>query len=106
NVLLVNPNNSSALLMSHAGGAHSLPNVTLTFSDSAANSLPASGQITTGSFKPTAYGAATTLPAPAPATPYGSALSAITSGDPNGNWSLYIFDDTTGDAGNVANGWS
>jgi uncharacterized repeat protein (TIGR01451 family) len=106
NALLANPGNSDVLLMSHAGGAHSLPSVTLTFDDAAANSLSASDQITSGAFKPTAYGGAVILPSPAPDSPYGTALAGVAGGDPNGDWSLYIFDDTTGDAGNVASGWT
>ena len=30
----------------------------------------------------------------------------MTWSNPNGAWSLYVFDDSVGDAGNIANGWS
>jgi len=26
--------------------------------------------------------------------------------NPNGAWSLYVFDDKVGDGGNILNGWS
>ncbi len=47
-------------------------NVTLTFDDAAANSLPNNAQIVSGTFKPTNSGVSDTFPAPAPAGPYGS----------------------------------
>ena len=106
NALLGSPGNADVLLMSHAGGAYSLANVNLTFSDSSGALLASNSQITSGTYQPTAYSPGVTLPFPVPAAPYGSALSALAGGSPNGDWDLYIFDDTPGDAGNVAGGWS
>jgi len=93
------------LLISHAGGGHPVNNITLSFDDTAASSLPNGSQMTGGTFKPTAYGGVT-LPVPAPPPVYGSALTAVNGRDPNGVWSLYVFDDSTGDAGNIAGGWT
>jgi len=33
-------------------------------------------------------------------------LSSVAGRDPNGNWLLYVFDDSNGDAGNIGGGWS
>jgi hypothetical protein len=41
--------------MSHAGGTHAITNVTLKFDDAASTSLPQSGQIVTGTNKPSAF---------------------------------------------------
>ncbi len=59
-----------------------------------------------GLFKPTAYKTATVLPSPAPAGPHATGLSTFSGTDPNGTWSLYVFDDSVGDAGSIAGGWS
>jgi hypothetical protein len=54
--LLVAPNAQDTLLMSHVGTIGvSASHITLTFDDAAANSLPSTGAITSGTNKPTAY---------------------------------------------------
>jgi uncharacterized repeat protein (TIGR01451 family) len=40
-----------------------------------------------------------------PPAPYGTNLSAVTGGNPNGAWDLFIQDDAPISAGVVANGW-
>src|SRR5262249_3971101 len=37
---------------------------------------------------------------------YGSSLSVVNGGNPNGAWLLYVLDDAVGDAGYIASGWS
>jgi uncharacterized repeat protein (TIGR01451 family) len=106
NVLLVSPAGGRALLMSHAGSGQAVTNLTLSFDDGAASGLPTGGQITSGTYQPGSFGAAVTFPAPAPAKPYGAKLAAVNGKDGNGNWSLYVFDDSNGDAGLVASGWT
>jgi len=92
--------------MSDAGGSADIMNVTLTFGDAAAGSLPDNTQIVSGLFKPTNFGAGDTFPAPAPAGPYGSALSVFNETAPNGTWRLYVVDDASGDIGNINGGWT
>jgi uncharacterized repeat protein (TIGR01451 family) len=107
NVLLVNPAGSSTLLMSHNGGAYSITNVTLTFDDAATTSLPDNtARITTSTNRPSRFTPSVTFPAPAPAAPYGASLSVLNNSSPNGAWSLYVLDDSAGDSGVIASGWT
>ena len=53
--LLVSPAQQSVLVMAHAGGQNSVTNTTLTFDDAASTLLPQSGQIISGTNKPSAY---------------------------------------------------
>jgi hypothetical protein len=119
-VLLVGPGGENVILMSDAGGGPSecggiVSNVTLTFDDEAAGKLPDSAQITSGSYQPTQGTIGdfcgdprpATFPGPAPFPPYGKTLSAFDTADPNGTYSLYVFDDTGGGGlGSIAGGWS
>src|SRR5262249_54007033 len=103
--LLVGPGGQTALLMSGAGDGLAVNNMTLTLDDTAVSSLPSATQLTTGTYKPTAYPPAGDLPAPAPASPYGTNLSVFNGTDPTGTWSLYVNDDSVGDSGSVSSGW-
>jgi hypothetical protein len=113
-ILLAGPNGKTVVLMSDAGGFNGATNLTLTFSDSAANSLPDSTALASGTFKPTNYGATLgctepstdTWPAPAPAGPYGSTMASMATTVSNGTYSLYVVDDCLGDFGSIASGWS
>jgi len=114
-ILLVRTNASgitNVMLMSDCGGGLGLSSVSLTFDD-AAGSLPDASQITTGTYHPTDYatvdsGGSSALDpftAPAPTSGFGTALLPLAS-SPNGNWSLYVLDDTAGDSGSISGGWS
>lgn len=105
-ILLVGPSGQSVVLMSDAGSGTDLSNVQLTFDDAASVSLANSSAITSGTYKPSNYSPSDTFPAPAPAGPYGSTLSGFIGTNPNGIWSLYIYDDQSGDVGSVNSGWS
>jgi subtilisin-like proprotein convertase family protein len=105
-ILLVGPGGQSVILMSDVGGNPNLVNVTLTFDDNAANTLPDATQITSGRYRPTNIGTGDTFPSPAPSSGYGAALSAFDGTDPNGTWSLFARDDSSTDTGNIARGWS
>jgi subtilisin-like proprotein convertase family protein len=106
-VLLVGPGGQKAILMSDAGASFVVNGVNLTFSDGSP-ALPDSSQISTGVYTPTNYAGndvTDTFPAPAPAGPYGGALSVFSGTNPNGTWSLYVVDDQGGDSGTIASGW-
>jgi uncharacterized repeat protein (TIGR01451 family) len=104
-MILVSPSGQKVVLMSDTGGGHSLTNVNLIFDDNAAAGLPDSARIVSGTYKPTDFEAGDSFPPPAPAGAVSAFLSAFNGSNPNGNWSLYVVDDATGDSGLIA-GWS
>jgi hypothetical protein len=117
NMLLVGPQGQSAILMSQTGGQnrYSVTNLTLTLDDDATNSLPIDTGLSSGTFRPTNGYLALgwphfpyDFPAPAPAGNSNSPalLGTFKNTDPNGVWSLFVVDDSTGDTGSIAGGWS
>src|SRR6185436_20837541 len=112
-MLLIGPAGQSARIMSDAGGCcDPITNVTLTLDDSAPNPLPVftpAPPVVTGTYQPTNHGPGldSFVPPSPQATPPppSSALSAFNGTNPNGAWSLYVMDDQSGSAGNVAGGW-
>ena len=103
-ILLVN-SRTNVLLLSDRGGANAITNVTLLFDDLAAGLAPDSSKISSGTFKPSNDGSLDYLPSPAPFPPHGTLLNGFAGASPNGTWSLYVVDDTGGDAGILAGGW-
>ncbi|HEY7411983.1 MAG TPA: M36 family metallopeptidase [Vicinamibacteria bacterium] len=103
-VLLVGPGGQRMILMSDAGGGTDVTGINLTFDDAAGAALPAT--LVSGTFRPTNVGTGDLFPAPAPAAPFGAALSAFNGTDPNGTWSLFVVDDAGVDVGSVAGGWT
>lgn len=104
-ILLVGPGGQRAIILSDVGADNTgMVNVTLTLDDDAAQSLPATTPVTSGTFKPTNYGASDPFPG-APGTTANSALSTFNGVNPNGQWNLYVRDDVTGDFGNISGGW-
>lgn len=112
NVLLVGPAGQNVLLMDDNGTSTDVTNVTLTFDDAAAAAMPAAGvsALTSGTYRPapsfSACEPAFAFTAPAPAGPYGAALSVFNGTDPKGSWSLFILDDCGSDSGTLSGGWS
>lgn len=104
-ILLVGPTGQKTLLMSDTGGGNDIVNVNLTFDDNAANSVPAN-TITSGAYQPTNSGATDNFANPAPASPYSVTLSVFNNTNVNGDWKLYIMDDTGGDDGLISGGWN
>ena len=102
-MLLVGPQGQNAIIMSDAGGSTDIVNITITLDDAAAAPLPDTTVIANGSYQPADYTTGDTFPAPAPAPSGAVALSTFNGTDPNGVWSLYIYDDVSGDFGSV--GW-
>lgn len=102
-VLLVGPEGQTALLVSDAGDGNVISNVTIILNDSFTASLPDSGTIVAGQFRPTQYDPASdAFPASAPAGPHGTNLAVFQRTDPNGIWSLYVFDDRQTNGGSIA----
>ncbi len=107
-VLLVGPAGQNLVLMSDvANGGGFGVNGTLTFDDGATGTIPASGTVGTGTYRPTnANDGADTFTAPAPAPSTATALSVFNGTNPNGLWRLFTVDDTSGDIGSIGGGWS
>ncbi len=108
--LLVSPAGQKTYLMTKTGGSITVNNATLTFDDDSPSYVPQSSIITSGTNHPTSYATvAPAFPAPAPpwsaASPYSTNLSVFKGSNPNGNWSLYVFDDTANNLGVISNGW-
>ncbi len=109
-ILLVGPTGEQALIMSDAGGGNSVGGLTITLDDNAPNPLPDGDPLTSGTFRPANYAsggyAGDTFPPPAPGPTYdNTSLAVFKDKDPNGVWSLYVYDDLAVDGGNIAGGW-
>jgi subtilisin-like proprotein convertase family protein len=100
-MLLVSPDGDKVLLMADACGTDDIRSITLTFDQSAANTLPGSS-CTTGTFRPTS--GTFNGGAPAPAGPYGTSLNDFNGENPNGTWRVYIYDDGGDDTGFIVDG--
>jgi hypothetical protein len=117
--LLVGPRGQASYLMSDAGDTSAATRtLELTFDDSATQMpcLDSTGFLGSGTWAPTDDpltglndcsdpNRPDEFAAPAPAGPWGAKLSAFDGVDPNGTWSLYVTDDSSGDSGSLA-GWS
>ncbi|HVF57707.1 MAG TPA: lamin tail domain-containing protein [Pyrinomonadaceae bacterium] len=119
-ILLVAPTDDTrnlTILSDIGGGAASVSNIDLTLDDAAATNLPGGGTPVTGTFKPTdcdgntggaceGTGAEDAFPAPAPAVTnepagagtatFASVFNGMTAAEANGNWRVYIVDDSVG----------
>lgn len=108
-ILLVSPTGQAVKLLSDAGGAGGVANVTLTFADSAEAFVPGGGPVASGAFKPTdtnPAGDPDIFPAPAVFTDLQTTLASLAGLKPNGVWSLYVADDNGGSDGGSIEGWS
>ena len=114
-ILLVGPGGQKTLLWSDAG-ANCDPDasgVTFTLDDEAATTYPC-GANPSGTFKPTNDPTSGTsclsdddaFPAPAPPGPYPVTLTVFDGANPNGTWSLFVFDEFAGDTGTISGGWT
>jgi subtilisin-like proprotein convertase family protein len=103
-ILLIGPQGQSALVVSDVGS--SAGNVTLTLDDLAPEQISSVGPMSSGAFQPTNFQSPDPFTSPAPASPKGTRLAVFNSTDPNGEWRLIIRDDTFGNTGTLAGGWS
>ncbi|NHA67138.1 beta strand repeat-containing protein [Phycicoccus flavus] len=109
-MLLVAPTGQNLVVLSDVGsnGLRIAAADSLTFSD-AGVAFPAGVNIVSGTYLPTNDGAGSTdsWPAPAPTASSASTFAAAFTGiAPNGTWSLYVVDDSSGDVGQLTGGWS
>ncbi len=105
-VLLVGPTGQKVMLMADCGGGYARNGVTLTFDSEATSPVPDNLAIPTGAYKPTNIDTTSdNFPSPAPVGPYGNSLAAFNGLNPNGNWSLYVQDDSAIDSGSITQGW-
>jgi subtilisin-like proprotein convertase family protein len=103
--LLVDPGGHNAMVMSDAGGGIDVTLISVTLDDQAASVLPDIAALTAGSFQPANYVTDDPFPPPAPALSGAVNLSTFNGTDPNGTWSLYLWDDQHGDLGSINGGW-
>jgi subtilisin-like proprotein convertase family protein len=107
------PDQKSVILMADSGGDPDNPvaGITLTFDDSASSPVPDNTALLHESTyrpnqgTPADPGDCTARFPDAPAGPYGTSLSVFNGTAPNGDWKLYVIDDTFGATGSIT-GWS
>ncbi len=104
-LLLVGPGGEKVMLMSDAGGGPNVSNMAITFDSAAFATVLDNTTIAGGTVQPADYAPGETLPAPAPAGPYGTDLAVFNGLSPNGTWSLFIDDDENTDSGSIV-GWT
>lgn len=110
-LMLEAPNGLSALLMSDVGGDTDAEDLTIVIDDEAGS--PFTGDpLTSGSYQPANRqivngnnDADDAFPPPAAAS-RNIQLSTFAGINPNGTWKLYLVDDSSGDDGVIAGGWS
>lgn len=107
-ILLVSPNGKGLILISDAGFGPA-SSVNLAFEDFAAE---LSGSWISGTYRPSeGFFGVDTFFSPAPVRPYNdinssNALSNFNGFSPNGDWKLYVVDDSqTSGGGTIAGGW-
>ena len=118
-MLLVGPSGQTFHFWSDAGGANAVENIFVTVADSGETPLPDSAALEDGTtYRPfNADTAGDEFPLPAPGGPYGepgnagtdtfaSVFNGLTADQVSGAWSLFITDDTDGNGGSIAQGWS
>jgi hypothetical protein len=117
-MLLVGPSGQSFHFWSDVGATTAVENVTITVADSGATPLPDSAPLVDGTtYRPFNAALDDSFPVPAPGGSYGepadagtatfaSIFNGLTADQVNGTWSLFITDDTDGNGGSIAQGWS
>ena len=114
-MMLVAPNGTRMVISSDVCGNSPIANLNIVLDDAAATLMPDAGTCASTTYRPSNVGTADPFPAPAStsvaaenAAPAGTATfaSRFNGINPNGTWSLYVVDDTTGDAGTISGGWS
>ena len=112
-MLLVGPGGQSFIIQSDVGGGTDAVNINYKLRDGAAGVPLDNGPLVSGQYRPSDVGAGDSFGAPAPLGPYGDPVpagpatfaSVFGGTNPNGDWALYVVDDTGGDSGSIGNGW-
>lgn len=108
-VLLVSPAGQRVVLLSKSGGSFGATNATLVFDQQMGNMTGQNAPLVSGGFRPSDwanYAENGGFPAPAPDGISSTNLLDLAGHDPNGEWSLYVWDAERGDSGIIQNGWS
>lgn len=115
-IVLKSPAGTVVELMRRCGGTNSVggadqsgpisPGINLVFDDAAGSFLPDNAAFVAGTYKPSQYGVATNMTAPAPQGPYGTALSDFDGETANGAWTLWVIDRVPQFRGAIYSGWS
>lgn len=107
-VMLVAPGGQAAIVMSDVGWEFPVTDLTITLDDQAETPLPRALSLTSGTFQPTNYaiGGTDSFPPPAPQNVTASSLATFKGLNPNGQWRLFVVDDTNVGPGMFMGGWS
>jgi subtilisin-like proprotein convertase family protein len=111
-LMLVAPDSKNALILSDGGGNDGVSGITLTLDDEAIEQLPNSDKILGQSYRPSNFGGGgndmflNPIGTPAPSPSGNVTLFTFDSINPNGTWTLFVADDTAGDSGLLASGWT
>ena len=106
NMLLVAPNGVGVVLFSEISGANrKCTNVTVRLADGLTYPLPPDFDLWSEELRPADFQAGDDFPG-ATWTSAPVAFSSFNGASPNGTWKLYVNDDTGGNDGVIAGGWS
>ena len=118
NIVLVAPGGQKIALMQRVGIAPGpadccgysgdFANANITFSASAASTIPNLIPIPSGTYLPSIGNSQNNPPAPAPVGPYSADMTTLDGAGSaqNGTWQLFVEDGSGGDTGQIAGGWS
>ena len=115
-VLLVGPTGALSLVMSDANGSGDHVNISYTFDQNAAATMPNDPTTVTpsGTFKPSNFlgfatpepGGQDNFPTAGGLLSYPTDFTIFNGSNPNGDWKLYVVDDQVIDNVSLPNGWS
>lgn len=106
-ILLIGPEGKTSLLLSDVGGNTATNNVTLLLDDQSDTQLPDNTALRNGIFQPTNFGSGDTIQfvGSTITPPTGAALGVFNGINPNGAWSLSVFDDNSNGNVGAISGW-
>jgi len=115
-ILLVSPTGAMSLVMSDANGSGDHTNISYTFDQSAATTMPNDPTTVTpsGTFQPSNFlgfatpepGGQDNFPTAGGLMSYPTDFNIFNGSNPNGDWKLYVVDDQVIDNVSLPGGWS